>query len=71
MISISKFFPVLSAGVATIAIAVAPMSGVVAQEGNKNSIELPADPEAWLNSPPISNEVLKGKAAILYFFEEG
>jgi len=43
----------------------------VAQQKDKDSIELPADPEAWLNSPPISNEVLKGKAAILYFFEEG
>ena len=31
----------------------------------------PTSPEAWLNSPPLSSENLKNKAAILYFFEEG
>ena len=31
----------------------------------------PNSPNAWLNSPPISSEMLKNKAAILYFYEEG
>jgi hypothetical protein len=31
----------------------------------------PTDAAAWLNSPPISSETLDGKAAVLYFFEEG
>ena len=31
----------------------------------------PNNPDAWLNSPPISSEMLKNKAAILYFYEEG
>jgi len=71
VILIPKFLSALGACLATLAIAFAPISVSVAQQKDKDSIELPADPEAWLNSPPISNEVLKGKAAILYFFEEG
>jgi hypothetical protein len=31
---------------------------------------LPQDPAAWLNSPPITLDVIKGKAALLYYFEE-
>ncbi|GDY08510.1 MAG: hypothetical protein DWI21_01505 [Planctomycetota bacterium] len=43
----------------------------VAQEGDqKTSPKLPAHPSVWINSPPISNEMLAGKAAVLYFFEE-
>ena len=40
---------------------------VHAQEGE---FRLPTDPSVWLNSPPISLEILEGKAAMLYFFEE-
>jgi peroxiredoxin len=31
----------------------------------------PRDAAAWLNSAPINEETLKGKAALLYFYEEG
>ena len=31
----------------------------------------PTSPDAWLNSPPLTSEMLQNKAAILYFFEEG
>ena len=34
-------------------------------------INLPENPAAWLNSPPITNQHLEGKAAFLCFFEEG
>jgi len=30
----------------------------------------PSNPEAWINSGPISTESLKGKAAFIWFFEE-
>ncbi|MEI8019486.1 MAG: redoxin domain-containing protein [Schlesneria sp.] len=30
----------------------------------------PSEPGAWINSPPISVQQLKGKAVFLYFFEE-
>lgn len=43
----------------------------IAQEGDaKTAPKLPGNPAAWINSPPISNEMLVGKAAVLYFFEE-
>ncbi len=31
---------------------------------------LPPDPEAWLNSPPLTVDALKGKGVVLWFFEE-
>ncbi|MBA4017986.1 MAG: hypothetical protein C0483_12500 [Pirellula sp.] len=33
--------------------------------------QLPANPAAWLNSPPLTTEMLAGKSAFLYFYEEG
>jgi hypothetical protein len=33
-------------------------------------LSLPPDRTRWLNSPPLSMEMLKGKGAVLYFFEE-
>ncbi len=44
----------------------------LAQEGtgNKQNPRLPAQSGVWINSPPISNEMLAGKAAVLFFFEE-
>lgn len=33
--------------------------------------EFPSDPRAWINSSPLSREALKGKAALLWYFEEG
>lgn len=32
--------------------------------------QLPSNPAAWLNSPPLTTEMLAGKSAFLYFFEE-
>ena len=32
--------------------------------------KLPQDPNAWLNSPPITSQLLEGKAAFICFFEE-
>jgi thiol-disulfide isomerase/thioredoxin len=33
-------------------------------------LKLPQDPSLWINSRPLSNNALKGKAAVLWFFEE-
>ena len=33
--------------------------------------QLPTDPALWVNSGPISSDALKGKAAFLWFYEEG
>lgn len=41
--------------------------GAVGQQ----AFELPQSPQAWLNSPPLSMESMRGKAVVLYFFEEG
>ncbi len=41
----------------------------IAQETGAG-LNLPADPGAWLNSCPITAEMLQGKAALLYYFEE-
>lgn len=30
----------------------------------------PRNPASWLNTSPITEKTLKGKAALLYFFEE-
>lgn len=42
-------------------------SNLAAQDG---ATRLPANPGQWLNSGPISLEAMKGKGAVLYFFEE-
>ncbi len=31
---------------------------------------LPSDPNAWINSPPLDLEALKGKGVFLWFYEE-
>lgn len=43
---------------------------VQSQERETGKIELPWNPAQWINSGPISAESLKGKAAVLWFFEE-
>ena len=43
---------------------------VLAQDTPKLAPKLPANPGQWVNSPPITNEMLAGKAVVLYFFEE-
>ena len=35
-----------------------------------DAFRLPDQPAAWINSPPISLAALKGKAAVLWFYEE-
>ncbi len=37
----------------------------------RSPVKFPTDPASWLNSPPLSVESLQGKAAFLWFFEEG
>lgn len=49
-------------------ILMAVCSSPVAQD---TALSLPANPGQWLNSDPISLEAMKGKGAVLYFFEEG
>ena len=43
-------------------------SNLAAQD---RGMSLPTDSGQWLNSAPISLEAMKGKGAVLYFFEEG
>jgi thiol-disulfide isomerase/thioredoxin len=43
-----------------------PISG-----SGDSAFQLPTDPTMWVNSGPISSDALKGKAAFLYFYEEG
>jgi hypothetical protein len=47
------------------------LTNCVAQEEatNKAQPKLPAHPAMWINSPPITNEMLAGKAAVLFFFD--
>lgn len=35
------------------------------------SLKLPAAPMNWINSPPLTAEMLTGKAALFYLYEEG
>jgi len=42
-------------------------SSLAAQDAG---ISLPSSPNQWLNSAPISLESMRGKGAVLYFFEE-
>lgn len=38
--------------------------------GQESADLLPSDPSAWVNSLPLSAESLKGKAVVLWFYEE-
>lgn len=40
------------------------------QVQTQNASVLPTDPAQWINSVPITQEMLKGKAAFLWFYEE-
>ena len=51
------------------------LSLVIAATGSslaaENSLpKFPRNRSSWLNSPPITAETLKGKAALLVFYEE-
>ena len=45
-------------------------SQLPAQETSAKAFVLPSNPQAWINSPPIATESMRGKAIVLYFFEE-
>jgi hypothetical protein len=34
------------------------------------AVPLPTNPQQWVNSPPLTAPMLKGKAAVLWFYEE-
>lgn len=36
----------------------------------KSTPKLPSNPAAWINSQPLTTDMLTGKAAVLFFFEE-
>ena len=42
----------------------------VATAPDDERFQMPTDPSVWLNSEPITTEMLAGKAAVFYFFEE-
>jgi hypothetical protein len=42
----------------------------LAQRKKRTAAVLPADVASWLNSPPITAEMLQGKAAVLWYYEE-
>ena len=42
----------------------------VALAQDSKQFQMPSDPSVWLNSPPLTTEMLAGKAAVLYFYEE-
>jgi thiol-disulfide isomerase/thioredoxin len=37
----------------------------------QEKFQLPTNPQAWINSAPLTTEMLAGKAAFLWYFEEG
>ena len=41
-----------------------------AQRAQRTAEMLPTDAASWLNSAPITAAMLKGKAAVLWFYEE-
>src|SRR5688572_16136054 len=49
---------------------VALVNGSLLAAERADGLSLPADPRLWINSGPISFDALKGKAAVLWFYEE-
>ncbi len=63
--------PTLSAAKLGLLLLLLAQSPAAAQSvGASEKPELPSDPRAWLNSTPLSVDMLKGKAAVLWYFEE-
>lgn len=46
-------------------------SSAFAQTGKPAGVPFPAQPTSWIASPPLSSAMLEGKAAVLWFYEEG
>ncbi len=42
----------------------------LASPGLGQDLQLPTNPRAWINSPAVSLETLRGKGVVFYFFEE-
>jgi hypothetical protein len=59
---------VLAIAASAVASVLAPAQSVAAGE---STVTFPNNPANWMNSGCISAEMLSGKAALLYFFEEG
>jgi thiol-disulfide isomerase/thioredoxin len=55
-----------------VALLVAAFAGPAAPSASAQTAEfaLPTSPAAWANSPPLTAEMLAGKAAFLWFYEE-
>lgn len=53
-----------------IAFAMSQRVGWSQEPSGRSAPKLPNHPAMWINSPPVTNEMLAGKAAVLYFFEE-
>lgn len=47
-----------------------PLIALLFVAGTASAQDLPADPARWMNSPPLTKEMLAGKAAVFYFIEE-
>lgn len=67
----------ISSGVLSLSLLAAAISPFVyplaarGQEPKEGGFQLPGNPAMWVNSKPITSEGLKGKAAVLWFYEEG
>lgn len=51
-------------------LALAALASSSVAQGQEASFELPENPAAWINSRPITSAGLKGKGAVLWFYEE-
>jgi peroxiredoxin len=62
----------LQAGAVLTSLLVAGAAGgaITGEAAAADSFQLPDQPAAWVNSVPISLSALKGKAAVLWFYEE-
>lgn len=56
--------------VVVVLLAVLSSPSASAQRAPRTAEMLPTDAASWLNSAPITAEMLKGKAAVLWFYEE-
>ncbi len=62
-----KMGPSICFGVITTLLLTASFKTAFAQS---EAVVLPSHPAAWINSPPLSTQMLEGKIAALWFFEE-
>lgn len=60
----------LCSRLAVVAILCSFVGGLSAEVRAQETPKLPEEPSAWVNGGPITAEMLKGKAAFLWFYEE-